>query len=91
VPLTQVLYAPPFLDMHNRMKEALVLLGRMDRAVARPPLVKIGEAEISCLRAAIAQAGLGRGGARGGGRLKTARTDAPRLPPRGIRRFRTRP
>lgn len=63
VPLAQVFYAPPFLDMHNRMKEALVLLGRMDRAVVRPPLVKIGDAEIARLRAAIAQAGIGRDGA----------------------------
>ena len=36
-PLQQAFYAPPFLDMHNRMKEALVLLGRMERAVVRPP------------------------------------------------------
>ena len=41
-PLQQAFYAPPFLDMHNRMKEALVLLGRMERAVVRPPLVKLG-------------------------------------------------
>ena len=27
-PLTRVFYADPFVDMHNRMKEALVLLGR---------------------------------------------------------------
>ena len=30
-PLQQAFYAPPFLDMHNRMKEALVLLGRLPR------------------------------------------------------------
>ena len=41
-PLAQAFYAPPFLDMHNRMKEALVLLGRMERAVVRPPLMKLG-------------------------------------------------
>ena len=34
-PLQQAFYAPPFLDMHNRMKEALVLLG--DRAGGGPP------------------------------------------------------
>ena len=37
-PMTRAFYASPFLDMHNRMKEALVLLGRMPRAVVRPPL-----------------------------------------------------
>ena len=31
----------PWADMHNRMKEALVLLGRLPRAVVRPPLVKL--------------------------------------------------
>ena len=36
-PLQQAFYAPPFLDMHNRMKEALVLLGRMERAVSARP------------------------------------------------------
>src|SRR4030095_16266995 len=31
-PLVRVFYAPPFVDMHNRMKEALVLLGRIPAA-----------------------------------------------------------
>lgn len=62
-PLAQAFYAPPFLDMHNRMKEALVLLGRMERAVVRPPLVKLGAHEIERLRQAIAQARLGPEGA----------------------------
>jgi 4-hydroxy-tetrahydrodipicolinate synthase len=62
-PMQQAFYAPPFLDMHNRMKEALVLLGRMERAVVRPPLVKIGAGEIERLRMAIAQARLTTAGA----------------------------
>ncbi len=62
-PLQQAFYAPPFLDMHNRMKEALVLLGRMERAVVRPPLVKLGAAEIERLRKAIAQARIAPAGA----------------------------
>jgi 4-hydroxy-tetrahydrodipicolinate synthase len=62
-PLAQAFYAPPFLDMHNRMKEALVLLGRMKRAVVRPPLMKLGATEIERLREAIAQARLGAAGA----------------------------
>src|SRR6188474_3820218 len=32
-PLARVFYAEPWADMHNRMKEALVLLGRLPRAV----------------------------------------------------------
>ena len=44
--------------MHNRMKEALVLLGRLPRAVVRPPLVKLARAEIDRIRAALVEAGL---------------------------------
>ena len=36
-PTARVFYAEPWADMHNRMKEALVLLGRLPRAVVRPP------------------------------------------------------
>jgi 4-hydroxy-tetrahydrodipicolinate synthase len=57
-PLVRVFYAEPWVDMHNRMKEALVLLGRLPRAVVRPPLVKLGRAEIDCIRAALVEAGL---------------------------------
>ncbi len=57
-PLVRVFYAPPFLDMHNRMKEALALLGRIRRAVVRPPLQPIGEPERQRIREALAQAGL---------------------------------
>jgi len=57
-PLTRVFYADPFIDMHNRMKEALVLLGRLPRAVVRPPLVKLAAAEIELIRAALVAAGL---------------------------------
>ena len=35
-PLVRVFYAPPFVDMHNRMKEALVILGP-DPGRPRPP------------------------------------------------------
>lgn len=58
-PMQQAFYAPPFLDMHNRMKETLVMLGRLDRAVVRPPLVKLSALELSRLREAIAASGLG--------------------------------
>jgi 4-hydroxy-tetrahydrodipicolinate synthase len=57
-PLARVFYAEPWADMHNRMKEALVLLGRLPRAVVRPPLVKLGGAEFARIRAALIEAGL---------------------------------
>jgi len=57
-PLARVFYSAPWSDMHNRMKEALVLLGRLPRAVVRPPLVKLPAAEIERIRAALVEAGL---------------------------------
>jgi 4-hydroxy-tetrahydrodipicolinate synthase len=57
-PLMRVFYADPFVDMHNRMKEALVLLGRIPRAFVRPPLVKIPPAEIARIRDGLIAAGL---------------------------------
>ena len=57
-PLARVFYADPWADMHNRMKEALVLLGRLPRAVVRPPLIKLGRVEIERIGAALFAAGL---------------------------------
>jgi 4-hydroxy-tetrahydrodipicolinate synthase len=57
-PLAKVFYSEPWIDMHNRMKEALVLLGRLPRAVVRPPLVKLTAAEITRIRVALVKAGL---------------------------------
>ena len=57
-PMARAFYADPFIDMHNRMKEALVLLGKLPRAVVRPPLVKIAEPEIARIRQALIEAGL---------------------------------
>ena len=57
-PLARVFYADPFIDMHNRMKEALVLLGKLPRAVVRPPLVKITAAEIAEISRALLEAGM---------------------------------
>jgi 4-hydroxy-tetrahydrodipicolinate synthase len=57
-PVASAFYADPFVDMHNRMKEALVLLGRLPRAVGRPPLVKIRDGEIARIRKALVAAGL---------------------------------
>jgi 4-hydroxy-tetrahydrodipicolinate synthase len=57
-PTAEAFYAEPFVDMHNRMKEALVLLGRLPRAVVRPPLVKLPAEEIERIRRALVAAGL---------------------------------
>ena len=53
-PLAQAFYSPPFLDMHNRMKEVLVLKGKMDEAFVRPPLMKLSAKEINHLKQALA-------------------------------------
>ena len=52
-PLAQAFYSPPFLDMHNRMKEVLVLTGKMEEAIVRPPLMKLRSEEINKLKKAI--------------------------------------
>jgi 4-hydroxy-tetrahydrodipicolinate synthase len=57
-PLAQAFYADPFVDMHNRMKEALVILGRIPCAAVRPPLMKLSDAEIARIRKALDQAGM---------------------------------
>ncbi len=57
-PTVEVFYADPFVDMHNRMKEALHILGRLPQAHVRPPLVKPTVAEIERIRAAMNKAGL---------------------------------
>lgn len=64
-PLAQAFYAPPFLDMHNRMKEALVMLGRVDKAVVRPPLMKISDAERARIQGALKAARIGQASAEG--------------------------
>jgi 4-hydroxy-tetrahydrodipicolinate synthase len=57
-PLVSVFYAPPFVDMHNRMKEALVLLGRIPAAHVRPPLTPVSPAERDAIRLALVASGL---------------------------------
>jgi 4-hydroxy-tetrahydrodipicolinate synthase len=58
VPLVGIFYAPPFVDMHNRMKEALALLGRIPAAHVRPPLTPVSEDERHRIRLALRAAGL---------------------------------
>lgn len=57
-PMVRAFYDPPLLDMHNRMKETLVLLGKLERAVVRPPLMKPNPVEIEKIRTLLVQAGI---------------------------------
>ena len=57
-PLVRVFYAPPFVDMHNRMKEALAILGRIPAAHVRPPLTPVSDAERAAIGRALRAAGL---------------------------------
>ena len=57
-PLVNVFYAPPFVDMHNRMKEALAILGRIPAAHVRPPLTPVSEDERHRIRLALRAARL---------------------------------
>jgi 4-hydroxy-tetrahydrodipicolinate synthase len=57
-PTVRAFYSAPLLDMHNRMKESLVLLGRLDAAHVRPPLTKLDASEIAQISVLLRQAGL---------------------------------
>jgi len=57
-PVAQVFYGPPFLDMHNRMKELLVLQGKIPCAAVRPPLSKLPQQEINRIEKAAREAGI---------------------------------
>lgn len=57
-PTVRAFYDDPLFDMHNRMKEALVLLEKLDAAHVRPPLVKIEQSEIDRIASLLAEAGL---------------------------------
>ncbi|QDS90345.1 4-hydroxy-tetrahydrodipicolinate synthase [Rosistilla ulvae] len=55
-PTVRAFYCDPLLDMHNRMKEALVLLDRLDAAHVRPPLVKLERPEIERIGSLLSEA-----------------------------------
>ncbi len=57
-PTVRAFYADPLVDMHNRMKEALVLLGRLEAAHVRPPLQRLPVSEVDRLRQLLEEAGL---------------------------------
>lgn len=64
-PITQQFYAAPYLDMHNRMKEVLAHIGRLERAVVRPPQCAIRPEEKAALFAMADEAGLTAEGMKG--------------------------
>ncbi len=57
-PLVSVCYAPPFVDMHHRMKEALAILGRIPAAHVRPPLTPVSDDERHRIRLGLRAANL---------------------------------
>lgn len=57
-PTVRAFYSEPLLDMHNRMKESLVLLGRLDAAHVRPPLKKLEQTEIERIGSLLSEAGI---------------------------------
>jgi 4-hydroxy-tetrahydrodipicolinate synthase len=57
-PLVKVFYSDPFLDAHTRMKEANALLGRIDYAYVRSPLLNVSDQERELISKVIAEARL---------------------------------
>jgi 4-hydroxy-tetrahydrodipicolinate synthase len=55
---TLAFYGAPAVDMHNRMKEAQVILGRLPSAAVRAPLQKLSAAEIQRIRMHLEAAGI---------------------------------
>ncbi|MFJ0552843.1 dihydrodipicolinate synthase family protein [Bordetella bronchiseptica] len=56
-PMASCFYSAPTLDMHTRMKGALVMLGRLPSGRVRLPWVDLSDAERARVRAALVQAG----------------------------------
>ncbi len=57
-PLARCFYSPPLLDMHTRMKDALVLLGKLPNSVVRLPWIELGAAEKNAVNEALKAAGM---------------------------------
>jgi 4-hydroxy-tetrahydrodipicolinate synthase len=56
-PLLRIFYKSPDLDMHNRMKNALVMMDVIPCAAVRPPLLPLGSPELADIRAGLKAAG----------------------------------
>jgi 4-hydroxy-tetrahydrodipicolinate synthase len=57
-PLLDAFYRFPDIDMHNRMKSALVIMGILPNGTVRPPLRALDKAELSAIETALRSAGL---------------------------------
>ena len=57
-PLADRVFGPPVTDYRARTKEALVMLGVLENATVRAPLLPITAAERTDLRIALQRAGL---------------------------------
>lgn len=57
-PLANVIFAPPVTDYRARTKEALKMLGVIESAAVRPPLLPLDEAERAAVQRALERAGL---------------------------------
>ncbi|MEE9569836.1 MAG: dihydrodipicolinate synthase family protein [Candidatus Binatia bacterium] len=57
-PLSDSIFAPPVRNYRARTKEAFVMMGILNSAVTRPPLLPISDAERADLRRALAKARL---------------------------------
>lgn len=58
LPIVHTIYKPPAFRYYSRMKEAMVMLGMLNDATVRPPLVPVTEDERALLREALKSAGL---------------------------------
>ena len=56
--ITNVFYSDPFIDIHNRIEEVLVILGRQKAAYVSPPLMKLSDQEIARIRKGLIQGDL---------------------------------
>ena len=59
-PLTQAVYrlGEPSATAHARMKEAMVMLGRLSNAITRPPVIAMDDEERATIRDWLEQAGM---------------------------------
>lgn len=58
MPLTELMYSEPQCDVYTRIKTAQVIMGRLDNAVVRPPLLPLPEGEADRIERALKECGL---------------------------------
>jgi dihydrodipicolinate synthase/N-acetylneuraminate lyase len=57
-PLADVIFAPPVTDYRARTKEALKMIGILDNATVRPPLLPVPDSEREVIERALRMSGL---------------------------------